>query len=140
MSSPKRASPQQQKRRKRPVLTREDVKRDLAESKEFRRKWKKQWISANAGRKGPDVYISRMANGRWSYIDPVLGYFVTHCGHPTALYPYVGYTPHATLYAPNGKCFSKLLDAQIEVFLRFCFDAGAIAESKTCIAHTDKDP
>lgn len=47
------------------------------------------------------------------------GYFVEHCGHPTANYPYHGETPSGEmLVASNGRGFRHLHDAMFAVALR----------------------
>jgi len=44
------------------------------------------------------------------------GYFIEHCGHPTALWPYALYAPDGEMVlAPNGRAFQKLIYAAIEV-------------------------
>lgn len=43
-------------------------------------------------------------------------YFVRHCGHPTALWPYYGLRPDGSMIlAPNGRAFRLLADAQAAV-------------------------
>lgn len=62
---------------------------------------------------------------RWSRIGrkPIVRYvlvgtdwWVTHCGHPTALWPYYGVSPNGTmLLAPNGRGFRHLREAKAAV-------------------------
>lgn len=41
------------------------------------------------------------------------GWWVRHCGHPTALWPYYGHSPEGRiLLSPNGRAFRLLVDAQ----------------------------
>ena len=49
---------------------------------------------------------------RWLLGDT--GWFVQHCGHPTANWPYYGVSPHGAgmLTMPNGRGFQHLKDAQ----------------------------
>lgn len=44
------------------------------------------------------------------------GYFIEHCGHPTALWPYALYGPDGyIILAPNGRAWQKLAFAAAEV-------------------------
>jgi hypothetical protein len=48
----------------------------------------------------------------WSY----RGWIVQHCGHPTALWPYLGWSPSGEMIVgENGKGFRTLALAQAEV-------------------------
>lgn len=47
---------------------------------------------------------------RWRTED---GWVITHCGHPTANYPYILYRPdREPVLAANGRGFRRLRDAQ----------------------------
>ena len=44
------------------------------------------------------------------------GYWIEHCGHPTANNPYIGIAPGGVVIkAPNGRGFTKLALAQADV-------------------------
>jgi hypothetical protein len=44
------------------------------------------------------------------------GYWIEHCGHPTALWPYALYGPDGRMVlAPNGRAWQKLIYAALEV-------------------------
>lgn len=45
------------------------------------------------------------------YVHPS-GYWIEHCGHPTALWPYALYGPDGFMVlAPNGRAWRTLVDA-----------------------------
>lgn len=85
-------------------VTAEDLLEELEISQASRRAFRKMWV-----RKG------RKCGGSWICLH---GGFVEHCGHPTALFPYVGYSPSGeTILNVNGRAFPKLIMAQVAVLI-----------------------
>jgi hypothetical protein len=47
------------------------------------------------------------------------GWWIEHCGHPTANWPYALYSPEGRLQlAPNGRAWGSLVEAHLEVMRR----------------------
>jgi hypothetical protein len=58
------------------------------------------------------VHTNACGKGTYEYA----GWTVEHCGHPTANFPYMVYTPKGKpVLAPNGRAFQTLAAAKAEV-------------------------
>jgi hypothetical protein len=69
----------------------------------------------------PDPWrrIDNGAHGKCGarYVHPS-GYWIEHCGHPTALWPYALYDHGRMVLAPNGRAWPNLNAAAAEVARR----------------------
>lgn len=76
---------------------------------------------------------------RQKWLHEPSGWRIEHCGHPTAIWPYLVFAPDGQLHtASNGRCHRTLLDAAAFVELRH-LEARVAALGRVVVGHVAPD-